>query len=513
MFRVTESLCNRASLAIAPLSDGTGGGFASAKGIDGNEYAQYGIGNSIIAMPLYWLGSVACHFVSDDSACRWLDFKTISYVPFEKNEPGRGHALLKRCFVSQTGIFIFAFTVCAIWVFGFMIAKKCMRDGSGNSKRFARLGWAAALTYGLATMAWPHARTFFSEPMAALCILCAFITILGGDVLNKRRAVVSGIFFTLALFARLDSIVVLPGLMATGMLLWVSACVGGDAQLKKLTLAQVIETFRVRGFWTMTASFVAPLIMFVAIQLLMNVFHFGSPFASAYADQSEGIHFSTPLVMGLYGLLFSAGKGLFFFSPGLLIAVLAWPHFCRQWFSAAVGLVFAIIGLVLFHAHWQNWAGGWCWGPRHFFVLGVLLVPAVVAWLAQADFKRWCLFCVILLIGVFVQLYGSSQSFIDYYILYYRTPAELPQARPLYSNEDTDPKTVVLNRVMPDGTKQPISFAQLTAPIQDSIYMPQNTQWVGYYQMLRYGYIDNLWMRLLRRYCDNEREVMEDKVL
>ena len=55
LFRTTESLALRASLAIEPL-----GGFATRAGAkargDGLEFAQYGVGQPLAAVPFYWLG-------------------------------------------------------------------------------------------------------------------------------------------------------------------------------------------------------------------------------------------------------------------------------------------------------------------------------------------------------------------------------------------------------------------------------------------------------------------------
>ena len=73
--------------------------------------------------------------------------------------------------------------------------------------------------------------------------------------------------------------------------------------------------------------------------------------------------FSYPLLLGVVSLLFSFGKGLVFFAPGLLLV----GRGRRQrpdlapFFDAS--LIF-LAGLLLVYSRWWAWYGGWTWGPR-----------------------------------------------------------------------------------------------------------------------------------------------------
>jgi hypothetical protein len=107
------------------------------------------------------------------------------------------------------------------------------------------------------------------------------------------------------------------------------------------------------------------------------------------------------------------------------------------------------------------------------------VIPAagfVVRWTRA----RAVTFFAVMILGAGVQLYGSSQNFIDYYVLYYRTPDTTPNAWAMYSAEDVAPM-------------------RLVAPINDTIYVPQNSQWERYSEMAQLGYTDNLWLRLMNR--------------
>ena len=134
------------------------------------------------------------------------------------------------------------------------------------------------------------------------------------------------------------------------------------------------------------------------------------------------------------------------------------------------------------------------------------MLPAIF-WIAGMGIFRSLIVKGVVLIGALVQIYGCSQNFIDFYVLYYRTPYTVPNALAFYSQEDMAPRMFKLERFSPDGQMQPVSFATLIAPLNDSIYVPQNSQWYRYVEMWNEGYTDNLWLRWLQRARDREPEV------
>jgi hypothetical protein len=233
----------------------------------------------------------------------------------------------------------------------------------------------------------------------------------------------------------------------------------------------------------------------------LNTLHFGGPFEMGYADQSEGIQFSTPLIAGLYGFLFSAGRGMFFFSPALVLGLVGWKELFGR--SRALGLATALAILLplCFMAKWQNWAGGWTWGPRHIYMLHPFLAIPAAMWLASSWGRiRRGIAVALIVLGAGVQVFGSSQNFILYYQLYYRNTNEryyrvmydfFDQAYwgrfyKLHHRPDRDAETLEV----------PLTF--VPAPVHHSIYFPQQTAWAAYPEMLReYGTFDNLWWRLL----------------
>lgn len=120
----------------------------------------------------------------------------------------------------------------------------------------------------------------------------------------------------------------------------------------------------------------------------------GSPLTSGYDDDhgfatrlpySGRPGFSYPFFFGLISILFSFGKGILLFAPGLLLGVsgtetasdrLARVH--RLW-------LWVVVGLVLVYSKWWSWYGGWYWGPR-FFLFASL--PAALAVAARLHTQR-----------------------------------------------------------------------------------------------------------------------------
>jgi hypothetical protein len=125
----------------------------------------------------------------------------------------------------------------------------------------------------------------------------------------------------------------------------------------------------------------------------------GSPFASGY-DNDRGFRtfmpysglpgFSYPFFFGVLSLLFSFGKGLIFFAPGLLLPVrrTLGAYSVRLRTIHRLWLIF-LVGLVLIYAPWWAWYGGWFWGPRFLLFASIPASLALAVWLCKADASIW----------------------------------------------------------------------------------------------------------------------------
>ncbi len=473
LFRTTESLVENRSFAVFPLM-----GFGTRTGKDGQEYAQYGIGQPIAAIPFYLAGRAA-EGISDGKFLIPVFENTTQY------HSRLGKEYLRRFYVSFFNLFVSALTVVLLATFAWWV--------SGDMAAAIITG----VLYGCGSLALPHSRTFFSEPLAALMVLASLFYLFKAMNFRKPRyTVIAGIAFGYGLLTRLDSLFFLPGLL---LFIFLENMRFHHANRLKGGFVRVQFKKEALAHWF---SFFIPIILSLTVILLLNYTRFGHLFATGYEDQPEGVRFSTPLLVGLYGFLFSVGKGLFFFSPVLILFFFGIKRLMNEWRNLAWALLVMILGFLLIQSRWQNWAGGWCWGPRHIFQIHVLLaLPAVMVLMPPRTPILRIFVAVVLCIGFFVQLYGSSQNFIDFYMDYYRTPQYTPNAYVLYSLDETDVLAQAYNLSITAPqyvAPSPMNFTYLQAPINDSIYIVQNSQWYRYLSMWKEGKTDFFWLRLLR---------------
>jgi hypothetical protein len=129
--------------------------------------------------------------------------------------------------------------------------------------------------------------------------------------------------------------------------------------------------------------------------------------------------FTTPIFFGLISLLFSFGKGLVFFAPGLLLPVRRACRDLRARTGTNVPAIFGLwlsflIGILLLYSIYWNWHGGYFWGPRYLlfasipasFALAVYLqreglsLPVNLAVLAVLALSLW--------VGIDGVVYGAA---------------------------------------------------------------------------------------------------------
>lgn len=469
LFRVTQSLWEEGDLSIRQLG---GTGFATMRGTDGQEYAQYGVGQAILALPFYGFGKMIAG-VTD--AAGW---RRIYGIPPNEPDGARDFAytpaeIAPRFMCSFFNIVISALLASVMYLLMLMMVKH-----HGASLMVTML-------YAFGTLAWPHSRAFFTETAAVFFIVFAWFSLWRmmhstEQVWMMTWAFIAGAATGFAALVRQDSVLLYPGLALV--------------MLGPVRIWEQEHKPRVHPY----ILFCIPALVCGAVMLGLNWAHFGGPFKSGYTDQPEGVKFSTPLIAGLYGFMFSAGKGVFFFSPPLVLNFWSWCAMAKRGKWAAFGALISVLIPLIVMAKWQNWAGGWCWGPRHIVMIHPFLAIPCVFWLIR--FWRWmrrsaCL--ALLAVGIFVQLIGVSQDFILFHRVKYRNPAEA--YRVLYDDFDQQYWGQQYRLLMPDvsGQWRDAPLGQMPAPIQHSLYIPQSSVWNGYPEMWRMGYRDNLWLRLM----------------
>ncbi len=363
MYQVTRSLVDKftievPALAAAPFEvadhpytqEKVIGHGAIGRG--GKYYSLTGIGESLLAVPFYLMGR-AVHSVLPSLNVHYLTRFAVS--------------LLNPSLTALICVLVFVFA-----------------RGLGFS---GTLSLGLAFIYGLGTMAWPYAKTTFSEPGATLFILAAVYAAFRFRQTDQEKEqrnwllLVNGML-GLAVLTRMTSLIVVPAIYLYLVAAWREKERNGYALLKKLLLPAIL--------------LVGAIVLFLAY----NWLRFGSIFDTGY----RGSKWETPLLVGLYGLLLSPGKGLFLYTPLSLLAIVAFPRFYESHKLEALLFLLVVIIYLFFHAPFTFWEGGLCWGPRFLLpALPFLVLPLASLWTRQ---ERWVEPAVALLlaVGILIQL-------------------------------------------------------------------------------------------------------------
>ncbi len=493
LFRQAESIALRGSTAVVPIEADLATGLLPAGFPDGATfatrtgrepgvfYAQYLPLQPLLAAPLVWAGRALEGSLADVyTAGLW---PTITMEVLETLDPeARARAAFRRGLV----VMLFNPLVAALSAVVLARVGKLL-----TGSRRAGL-WAGGL-WAFTTVAWPHSRTFFTEPLAGLITFLAVEMLIrwgmrpAGD---RTLALLAGVFLALGNWTRVDGPFLTMGLWlaAAGFVTWRTLRASSRARL---------DTRFPRSDLVIIGGL--PFAAWLALQAF-NASRFGFDPTSGYGDQAEGVRFNLSpggLYVGLHGLLFSTGKGMFWFSPGLLLGLWGWARVPAALRWVRTMMFVGYLPFFLAMALWQNWDGGWCWGPRHIVQVHLpIMLGAAFLYAPAATLATRVATTVLVLAGVSVQIYGSSQSPMDFYHEYFRTYRDYEYHRvnltPLQQGAIRGQLAVRERRA--DGSEGGLlPLTEFPAPMIDSLYIPQHTQWASYGRMWRLGYRDWFW--------------------
>ncbi|HET9847797.1 MAG TPA: hypothetical protein VFR68_04490, partial [Candidatus Dormibacteraeota bacterium] len=319
-----------------------------------------------------------------------------------------------------------------------------------------RKSLSMALLYGFGSVAWYYSGVLYSDQLVGLMLTVGVLGALRYDTTQQRRwALATGAALGLAVLARWDAalLVALP--------------IGGF--LVARALPQLRNRVGAREVVDALA-FAAPLFIVVAINLAYDVLRYGRPLGYGAVGG-----FSTPLLTGLYGLLFSPGVGLIVYVPLVILAPFGVRALYRHRPSVAMLLSSLILIRLLFYALWNGWDGGSTWGPR--FLVPVL--PLLFVLIAFVPARRWLPAIVIPLAALSIAVEVVGQL-VPYGMYFGRVANQLSQSPAVVQACGS----CTLHRRM-EIVNQSIDFDPRYAPL------------VGQIDMLRRGMIDPLWAHLL----------------
>ncbi|MDE2993231.1 MAG: glycosyltransferase family 39 protein, partial [Chloroflexota bacterium] len=270
MYRTAQQLVSAGQVAVPPSPE-------APAGRDGRHYAKYGLGQSLVELPLVLLGHTLA---------------TLTNQPDDR---------LTQFWASLTNTFVSVGIVLVWWRFA--------RD-LGYARPVATAG---AVTLASASLLWPYARTDFSEPLLALTLLSTAWCLYRWHCAPPR---------------------------ARAWALAAGAC-GGFAFVTKPTAAILCPAFALYALWLLRSSdrswvsglrslaaSLGPLVVAGGFVLAFNYYRFGSVLDLGYGDE-PATGFTTPLLTGVALLLTSSGKGLLWFCPAVVAGLWGWRAFAR----------------------------------------------------------------------------------------------------------------------------------------------------------------------------------------
>jgi hypothetical protein len=293
-----------------------GGGPYGAWGSDGRYYAQYGVGQSLLAVPFYLLGR---------GVYRLTGWGTEGFVT-------RAAAmLLNPLALSLLGGALY-----------------CLARRLGYERRAAV---SVALVVCLATPLLVYSKTFFSEPLVALALSIAVLAALVGSEGTPGGWVNCGAALGVAVLIKPVTLVVAPAFF-------------------------VFAALRREGRWRALALVACPLALALAGVGSYNLARFGSPFDTGYRTAAWNV----PVWVGLPGLLLSPGKGLLWYCPPLVLGLMGFVPLARRRPRVAVLLGCVSGLYLLVHSIYNHWHGGGAWGPRLILPVVPLLILSAAEW-------------------------------------------------------------------------------------------------------------------------------------
>jgi hypothetical protein len=321
-----------------PPEELRGGGPYGAWGQDGRYYAQYGLGQSLLALPLYLLGRTAYALTG------W----------------GTGE------FAARVGVMLLNPIILAL--LGGTVYALCRALGYRRG-----VAGAMALSVGVASPLWVYSKTFFSEPLLALGLTLAALLAHRGTRGKGGGTpwLLSGMVLGGAILVKPIAVVVVPAYLLFAA--W--GPTGRRRRVLLLSLPVIVGIGGVAGY---------------------NVVRFGSPLDTGYRTAAWDV----PPWVGLVGLLVSPGKGLVGYCPTVIAGVAGLIPLSRREPRTA-GLMAGSSALYLgAHVSYNHWHGGGAWGPRLIMPIVPLLVLPLAEWLQRPPRRRALQFGLVVLIAL-----------------------------------------------------------------------------------------------------------------
>ncbi|MHB1456374.1 MAG: hypothetical protein ACYC0V_05600, partial [Armatimonadota bacterium] len=250
------------------------------------------------------------------------------------------------------------------------------------------------LAWGLCTMAWPYARSFFREPLNGLIwVTAALFCVAFSQTSNILYAIGCTVVLCLGVAAKSPSVTAIPIFLLS--FLW-------DMNKQRITL----------GWKRLIPFVVASLVTFgVGMQLHSMGLTRTMPNLAKYTWNNYPLG---DALLEAYAAFLSPVKGTIFYSPVIIAAAIGWPRFIKRNRLAAFLSLGVTLSLVCVYAGLLAGHGGSVvWGPRYYLPLLPLLVLPYASALSLRSFAARIWVGAWSVIGLVIQLAVATASWSD----------------------------------------------------------------------------------------------------
>jgi len=367
LYLTTQALYENGDLAIAPIRN-------THPGRDGRRYFECGVGQAVLALPLYAAAKLARRTLPDAWVRALAGPRDVLKVEGE----------YAAVFGGELEIFLvglYAPMASALLVGIFYLLER--RLGVSATAALISSALLGACTYA-ATMSTYFLR-HTSETLTVLAALYAFTVY--RETGNPRVLALGSVVASLTVLIRVPGVIAGPGLA-----LYLACCVRERLRTHGGGLARLF------------AAVVLPSTALAAMHFWLHYARWGTWIASPQV--STAMDRATPLYVGLWGFLFSPGISVFAYSPLLLLLPWTFPLLWARCRTLGAVILLMVTCYLLVFAGNRWWTGLWSApGPRYVFPVGVFLMLPLGLWIDRGlTWRRLAALSVLGFAGLCAQL-------------------------------------------------------------------------------------------------------------
>ena len=348
-------------------------------GRDGKRYSTYPIGQSIIFAPFYYVSKKLNVLFSPYRGESNEDLQT--WANRVESETTRYLYIVPALF-SALSCFIF-------YIFCFAL----------GARRIACI--VTTTIFAFCTMVWPYSKFLLSESSQAFFLIATVYFLFMQKSENRFKAfpmALAGLCFGLLCIVKPTFLI----LGAAFAVYW------------------LYKPFNKKDLIVSVGIFMLIFLAIFSLQLIYNYIRFNSSTNFGYIKAG----FFTPFYVGIYGFIFSSGKGFFFYSPIAVLFFLTVKRLFREQRELAFLFIAIIVIMTTVYASWNVWSGDLTWGPRFLVpLIPFFMLPAVYFMddiYATGKKIKIAFVAMLVLASLFVQVPAVAVHYL-YYLNYFKS--------------------------------------------------------------------------------------------